>query len=596
MLTASEKIAQTSDTVTAKKSGLPEAVFAMATISFLAHFVFFPLFGLYEDDYILTLPTMSWSWHDFVSALAAAWTQPVFARPLNFFLRGIIFYFTVHRGHLAAGFLLSWALVAGNGILLYTLIRRILSHPAALAGSLIFILFPLDTSRQILMHQTDLLLGIFLLLLCFHLYLRGHYILAYVLLTISLLNLEAFFLPFLVAPILVAGCQGMGCRKRFFEKLFNHAVILGILFGLYVLGRLALGEGRARDVSSNVGGTATRMVRLAAEGPWHGIEALILRPIDGAIHSNSLLLPFGLLAAIVGGWALARKTERPDTEFKVRPDIYSGQGGERHAWAYVFVSGLLAWPLGYVLWIPNDYFPPVIGIGRLSGEHAAAAVAAGLAAAGLAGWVASNPILPRRFIALVFSCYCGALVSFGVHIQLSEYVAYWAETKKFWSTLLDQVRDVQDGEVVLIELSPDKGVLPATQGFTIWALDVYFPLALPNFVDFPSNWKRPPRVYAIWPQVAFQEDGDGKKLHTPFWAPSIWPTIRSGNFIYLRPADGRLERINHPVEIAGKVFQPKLAPPENLPPLKNSKIFLNLTSEPTSKNWFTLRNAKSYPQ
>jgi hypothetical protein len=595
MLAAREKIVQAPKAVTARQTGWPQATFAIAAIAFLAHFVLFPLFGLYEDDYILTLPTMSWSWHDFVSALSDAWTQPGFARPLNFFLRRIIFFFTVRHGHLAGGFLLSWALVAGNGTLLYTLIRRILSHPAALVGSLIFILFPLDTSRQILMHQTDLLLGIFLLLLCFHFYLGGRYFLAYGVLTISLLNLEAFFLPFLVAPILVAGRSAMGSRKSFLRKLFTHAAILGILFGLYVLGRLVLGEERARDVSLRAGDTAARMARLALEGPSHGIEALILRPIDGALHSNSILLPFALLAAVVTAWALTWK-KRTGTGIEVRSDINSAQGGERRAWVYVLVSGLLAWPLGYVLWIPNDYFPPVIGIGRLSGEHAAAAIAAGLVAAGLAEWVVSTPIFPKRFLALAFSCYCGALVSFGVHIQLSEYVAYWAETKKFWSALLDQIRDVQDGDVVLIEQSSDNRVMPTTQGFSTWDVAVYIPRALPYFVDFPSNWKHPPRVYGIWPQVAFQDDGDARKLQTPSWAPGIWPTIRSGNFIYLRAANGRLERVNHPVEITGKIFDPKLKPKENIPPLKNSRVYVNLTSEPTSKDWFTLRNAKYYPQ
>jgi hypothetical protein len=595
MLVAREKTAQVANALTVRKPGAAEATFAIATITFLGHFVFFPLFGLYEDDYILTLPTMSWSWHDFLRALSDAWMHPVFARPLNFFLRGIIFFFTVRHGHLAAGFLVSWALVAGNGVLLYTLIRRILSHPAALVGSLIFVLFPLDTSRQILMVQTDLLLGIFLLLLCFHFYLRGRYFVAYGVLTISLLNLEAFFLPFLVAPILVAGRQGMGSSKGFFRKLFTHAAILGILFGCYVLGRLVLGEERAREVSSKAGDTAARMARLAVEGPWHGIEALILRPIDGAIHSNSLLLPFALLAAVVTPWALTRKTKRTDAEIRVSSDINSAQGGERRAWAYVLVSGLLAWPLGYVLWIPNDYFPPVIGIGRMSGEHAAAAIAAGLATAGFAEWVVSTPISPKRFLALAFSCYCGALVSFGVHIQLSEYVAYWAETKRFWSVLLDQIRDVQDGDVVLIEQSSDNRVMPTTQGFPMWDEESYFPLVLPYFVDFPANWKHPPRVYGIWPQVPFHDDGEARKLHTPAWAVGIWPTIRSGNFIYLRAADGRLERVNHPVEIRGKIFDPKSGPLKNMPPLKNSKIYVNLTSEPTSKDWFTLRNAKSYP-
>ena len=98
-------------------SELALAAFVVSLVTFIAHFVFFPFFGLYEDDYLLTLPTMSWSWHDFTNSLVNSWSHPVFARPLNFFLRGIIFFFTIHGGHLAAGYLLSWILVSVNGIL-----------------------------------------------------------------------------------------------------------------------------------------------------------------------------------------------------------------------------------------------------------------------------------------------------------------------------------------------------------------------------------------------------------------------------------------------------------------------------------------------
>jgi hypothetical protein len=263
----------------------------------------------------------------------------------------------------------------------------------------------------------------------------------------------------------------------------------------------------------------------------------------------------------------------------------------------VLVSGLVMWPLCYVLWIPNDYFPPIIGIGRLTGEHAGAAVAAGLTAAGIAALVGSIRAVPKRVLTLIFACYCGALVSFGVHIQLSEYVASWEKTKRLWSALIAQIGDVRDGDVVLLEQSSDRRVMPVTQGFSMWSQVYDYPFVLPYFVNFPSGWKEVPRVYGIWPQVEFQDNGEGMKLRTPFFAPAIWPTIRSGNFIYLQAAGGQLVRVNRPMEIRGRMFEPKLLPEsqDHLPPLELSKIYLNLTSEPTSKNWFTLRNAKYYP-
>lgn len=575
------------------KFGTGEAVVTIMLVTFIAHFVFFPFFGIYDDDYILTLPTMGWSWHDFANALSGAWIHPVFARPLNFFLRGIIFFFTVHNGHLAAGFLLSWLLVSANAILLYTLIRRILPHAPALIGSLVFVLFPLDTSRQILMIQTDLLVAIFLLLVCFHLYFAGRYLAAYALVMISLLNLESLFPPFLAAPILVAGFAGTGSWKNFFKKLFTHAVVLAALFGFFVLGRLALGESRAREVSLKAGDTIGRMVRLGTEGPWHGLEALIQRPLDGALHCGARLLPYVLLTIAATAWALSRRNRQDDIETKV--SSASPVREKRRAALYVFVGGLLVWSLSYVLWVPDDYFPPVVNIGRETGMHAAAAIGAGLAAAGLAVWIGSLSFMPKRVLVLAFSCYCGALVAFGVQIQLTEYVTYWGQTKRFWNVLLDQIRDIQDGDVVLVELSSDNRVMPVTKGFGEFDQESYFPMALPYFVDFPAAWEQKPRVYGLWAGCGHDDLSDSIKLHTPIWAPTIWPTIHSGNFIYFRARNGRLERVTDWVTIEGKQLQPKTAPKEDLPPLRFSKIYLNLTSSADSKNWPTLRNARNYP-
>jgi hypothetical protein len=588
---------QIAEFFSSSRSGTVGAVVTIMVVTFIAHFVFFPLFGLYEDDYILTLPTMDWSWHDLVRSLSNAWIHPTMARPLNHFLRGIFFFFTVHNGHLARGFLFSFALVALNGVLLYAIIRRLGNFFSALVGALVFVLFPLDTSRQILMHQTDLLLGVLLLLLCFHLYLGGFYLAAYVLITVSLLNLESFFLPFLVAPILMAGLLGMGSWRKLLRKLITHAVILGALFGLFVLGRLALGEERARDVTLKAGDTLGRMIRLAVEGPWHGIEALVLRPIDGAIHCDARLLPYALLAIVATAWALSRWGNQDDKKTATAADeIASRVRGDRRAGPFLLASGLLVWSFSYVLWVPDDYYPPIVGIGRLSGEHAAAAIGAGLAAAGLVVWILSISVIPKRVLALAFSCYCGALVAFGVEIQLSEYVTYWEETKKFWSALLDQIRDLQDGDVVLVEQSSDNRMMPVTKGFPPFAQVSYFPMALPYFVQFPKTWEKTPRVYGLWEGCDYNDVGDGIKLHTPIWDPLIWPSIHSGDFIYFRARNGRLERVTDLVTIGGKQLRPKTPPKQDLPPLSFSKTYLNLTSHVDSNDWFTLRNARNYPR
>jgi hypothetical protein len=586
-----EKLEMSSTAGSYRFAEIAKVIFVIMSVTFLAHFVFFPLFGIYEDDYILTLPTMHYSWHDFREALVDAWVNPVMARPLNHFLRQIFCFFTVRNGHLGAGYLLSWILVSVNGITLFALIRRILGYAPALIGALVFVLFPLDTSRQILMHQTDLLVPIFLLLVCFHLYLSGRYVIAYVVIALSFIDLESLFPVFLAAPLLAAAVLGWR-GKEFFRRFILHATILGVLFALLVAGRMTLGDDRARSVAGSPIDTILRMVRLATEGPWHGLQALVLRPIDGAIHCSWDLVPYIILAIAMIAWALSRAgtTKEPATDpaSVVRPD--------RRAALFVFIGGAVAWSLSYVLWIPDDYFPPIIGIGRLTGEHSAAAIGAGLVSASFGSWFFGAPRVPKRLVAFVFSCYCGGLVSFGVQVQRTEYVAYWDETKRFWSDLLNQIRDIQDGEVVLIEQSSDSRVMPVTKGFNEYDEGSYMPMALPFFVDFPNTWHDQPRVYGLWKGCDANDLGDSVKVHTPIWAPTIWPTVRSGNFIYFRAVDGRLERVTGSVTIEGKTLQPKALPTQDLPPLPLSKTYLNLISPPNALTWPTLRDARNYPR
>ncbi len=71
------------------------------------------------------------------------------------------------------------------------------------------------------------------------------------------------------------------------------------------------------------------------------------------------------------------------------------------------------------------------------------------------------------------------MAAFGVQIQRSEYVYYWEQQKRFLIDLFDQIRDVRDGDVVILEFSADPQVIPATKGFGLNDQSVYGPLVLP---------------------------------------------------------------------------------------------------------------------
>jgi hypothetical protein len=536
-------------------------------VTFFAHFVLFPQFGIYEDDYILTLPVMKSSIAELPGHLWETLTHPTFGRPINFFFRWLIFFFTVKDGHLQAG------------------LRRRLGFRAGFVGAIFYLLYPVDASRQILMHQTDMHLGATILLVSFLLYQNKKLFSAFFLAAISLLVCEWWYLPFLAAPLIFPR-ENRSWRR----DLVMHAVIFFAVAGGVFFGRSLLGEQRTHQVLHDVGHLSTRILGACTLGPFISAKAALLRPLDAILHAE----PFGYLLGLVSAGLIAfmlwvgnpRQSDGREIETK----------RDWQTLLLMLFGGLLAWSFSYFLSFLDDYYPPVMTIGRLSAVHAVGAFGAAICFA-ICFKVAYRAAIPRFFwfLLILLSVYLGSLVAFGVHIQISEYVANRNQQREVWQTIIRQIADVDDGDVVLFEHSLDVNGMPITKGFGPFAPVTYFPMALPYFVNFPQTWREVPRVYGIWQGCEFDDLAQGRRLHTPVWAPTLWPVIRDGHFIYLRVENGQLRRVAGPVQILGREFQPKASSPEVTKRLRLSNIFQNIFGEPDSKKWFTIRKAKFYP-
>src|SRR5260370_31226982 len=153
----------------------------------------------------------------------------------------------------------------------------------------------------------------------------------------------------------------------------------------------------------------------------------------------------------------------------------------------MFLGGILAWSFSYFLSFLDDYYPPVMTIGRLSAVHTVGTFGAAICFA-ICFRLAYQALRARFFWPLVIavSIYFGSLVAFGVHIQTSEYVAYRNQQKAVWNAIIRQIPDINDGDVVLFEHSLDREAIPITQGFGPFAAVTYFPIALSYFLNFPD--------------------------------------------------------------------------------------------------------------
>jgi hypothetical protein len=572
------------------KSELGESALVFAFIlltALFAHFILFSRFGIYEDDYLLTLPAMKWSSPEWTTQLWNALVYPVDARPINHFVRRFLFFLTTKNGNIQTGYLVSLLWLSGNGFLLFRILRTELGSTAGFVGAIFYLLYPADTCRQILMHQTDLHLGATILFCSLLLYQANKPILSFCVAALSLLSYESFYLPFLAAPWIVRSVN----RHRL-RSLILHATIFFILAGIVFFCRDLSGEQRAGQVLSDAKQIPVRIVTACILGPLIGLRESLTRPLDALVHGEPLGYLLGLLITC-GCFFFLRSQSRSD----IQSQPSSGSDAEVQKLSLILLGGIFVWSFSYFLSFRDDYYPPITTIGRLSAVHTVGEIGAAICFAVCFRVVAR--VLRRHglpVLLILLSFYFGLLTTFSVHIQSSEFVAEREKQKEFWQTIIEQIPDLAEDDVVLLEAPSDRTVTPVTQGFPIFGEINYYPFALPYFIDHPKNWRRSPTIFGLWRECQFDDMPSGRKLHSPIWAPSLWPVIQDGHIIYFRVDNNRLVRIDEPVDILGRIFKTKVKNPVAKTKIGRSKLFQNIFGDADSAKWFTIRDAPNYPR
>jgi len=563
-------------------------------VVFISHFLLCSKFGIYEDDYILVLPTFIWSWFDWLRAITSDLLSPPQGRPLYYCVQHTLSFLTTHGGNTVGGYLVSFLIVTINGFLMFRLLSRVLSPFAGFIGAMTLILFPIDTSRQILMHQAALLLPMTVLLAALLCYVGGRRVIAFILAGTLLLTYESFYLPFLIAPLLT-----WEPSRKMIRRLVEHLMVFFLIAGGIFFFRELFGEERARSTVENLGGIVPKVLAACTLGPMNAGSALLLRPIDAILHSDVFEWSALICVALLTMFVLRKLPSVPRTIVRVGKE--TDLGSDRYYRTKILVAmvgGVLAWSISYLLAFRPGYFPPVVSIGRLTAVHTVGAVGGAILVATVFQMIVGkvNQGILRTALFSTAAVLFGGMSAFALHVQRTEYVADWSKQQQFWRNLTADIRDVEDGDLIMVELSIDPDAMPVTQGEPAFGEVNYPPLALPYFIEFPPVWKQVPRVYGYWAQCEFEDTDKGRKLHTPPWLPSIWPVISNERFVYFRVEQKRLVRVSEPVDIGGKKFTPRSKPLQTLPPLRTTGVFNNLFGEPSSNRWFTLKNARPYPQ
>jgi hypothetical protein len=528
----------------------------LAAVVGIARYWHLAQFGFYEDDYTLVTRGMASSWPE-----AWAFSRDLLfgfggqGRPLQQALLYLLSFLAGRLGGLPEAYGLGYAIVAGNSMLAYTVLRRLGDARFALVGALGYALFPADTTPLFLYHAFGLQQALTWFWLAAHAYLSDRRVLAYVLILGSLLSYETVFPVFLAAPLLRGDWD-----RRLIRRTVAHAGILATLFGAVLVLRALVGE--ARVAGLGFPGVVTTPLLHMIEGPAVSMGTFFYRPIQALLAADREIALVLLVAAVLFGLLLFRL--RPVSS--VRPaSLWAGMRRRPRfrAWppemqrmARLALTGLLMLILAY----PLTFTIRAYAIsGRDTRVHFAAILGASILWGAFA-WLflaLAEGIRKRWLAAGLLAVILGGLAGFGFVIQ-RDYARSWELQRSFWTQVVALCPDLEEGTVILVapEAFTDTRQIAANH----WNL----PRVLDQLYSFPSGWEDPPRLYRLVP--GWEEHivaGDGRlrlDAQTVLAPPSLYGEVESPRVIYLSAAGGLLVRETSPLQVAGIDFPIKSLP------------------------------------
>ena len=273
-------------------------------------------------------------------------------------------------------------------------------------------------------------------------------------------------------------------------------------------------------------------------GPARSLAGMFYGPIK-AIPTWDVEIAVAALLVFIGIAVLITNAER------------ATRNPERATAIQVAAAGAVMLMLGYAL--AFTHFPPNALIGRGTSVHLGATLGMSVLAAGVA-WLMLG-IQPKLATALLAG-YVALATGYYVTIQ-RDFIHSWQLQRAFWQQVSACCSDLQDGTVLLYELSS------TDEPTFIFANSWSDALVLGETFSFPRKWSNPPRLFSLTNDWHGRVQADGNQLR--WWVPAAswdehWEVLPQDNVILLRRgADGELARIGGQVDVAGRALELKPA-------------------------------------
>ncbi len=523
-------------------------LFFVVTINFLAHFLLFKDFGLYEDDHFRVPQAMEMNWQQISELIKNNLFKPEYTqgRPLHIIFIYLFSYLGAKLTSLNGIYLLGFVITSINVILIYTLLWRICHHNLiSLIGSLCFILFPADTTKIWLTSLFGLQTSLTFLLLAFHLYLFQNQILSnlsYLTIILSLVTYETPFFIFLTAPLLAENQI-----KKLYLKIFKHSIILLLILILVTFWRSINGESRV------VGIDISQSIQKSLLNMFVGSGVSIKSVFDASFHSLNSIIQYSKILILIIPIVFIYFLFLRQNFLSIKKDISRID-------LKLIILGLimliLAYPLTLNLSATETH-------GTWSRIHLSSTIGFTFLGSGIFS-LFLNVSQKFRFniaIFLFISLLFGLLLNYKIFIQ-KDYVLNWKHQKEFWQEITPLISDIEEGDLIFFDRE-NLNISTKEMRSNHWSTA---PI-LNNLYHFPSDWKYIPQVYLL--AHDWQENIMGGNnlflLNSSVLegADALLPlrhfdsTISSEKVILIKSVDGKLTRIKSPLIIQNEEFDLK---------------------------------------
>ena len=448
--------------------------------TYLSFFYQFNEFGLYEDDFA--------SAHLYGNNLKEKFqlTKEIFTkfpmgRPITFFslkvLTSIIFEFFGIKGL----YLFCCLILSINAHLIYLiLIRCGLDNICSILGALLFIFFPSDTLKMLIVRGFAVHLSILICLLATLLYLNNKKLTSYILFFVSLLTYENGIFIFLFASALKH-------KSLSIKNNFKHVLYVALTIILVILIRKYIGSGsrvqqfiNLYDISNYI-----KFIYATVGGFIFSIKNFYEKLFLIFTNFKSwmyLPLVFFIISTI---FIYVKYT---NSQFKI----------EYTSALTLSLVGIFSWITGYLIMAGHRYDSIFVSYGRITSVHSASAFGFSIFFSSFIFFLKSkfpNSVIKNVSLVLTFLL-CINLFLFG-NVMQDKITQSWKNSKKLYYEV-NKIEDWQDGNLILIPnyYNNNKFVLG-----TAWS--TYLVLEL--IYKFPENWNNKPVI--ITPNSIFFKDG-----------------------------------------------------------------------------------------